>query len=203
MSKEDDDWALYEGKIQVEKPASPCPATRLGKTKPSKKFNKPTPKYSVRKDGTLAPYKAEVVNTLTQLDRDDRLVRHPLTRGDVPALKLRVSPSGFLIKIPSPKKEKEVIEIMSSDAESDVMVTSADGVAHYDSEGTVPSSIPPPAIGVYRPTESNGDGGPGGEKCVREVGTYHEIWRGPPGPGATARNPDGTLADEVVWKYDG
>ena len=42
MSKEDDDWALYEGKIQVEKPASPSPATRLCKTKPSKNSNKPT-----------------------------------------------------------------------------------------------------------------------------------------------------------------
>ena len=55
MSREVDDWAQYEGKVQVEKPASPSPATRLVKTKPSKKFSKATPKYTVRKDGTLAP----------------------------------------------------------------------------------------------------------------------------------------------------
>ena len=29
MSREVDDWAKYEGEIQVEKPASPSPATRL------------------------------------------------------------------------------------------------------------------------------------------------------------------------------
>ena len=66
MSNEDDDWARYEGKIQV--------------TKPSKKSNKPTPMYSVRKDGTLDPYKADVVNTLIQLDRDDRLVPPPIRK---------------------------------------------------------------------------------------------------------------------------
>ena len=156
MSNEDDDWARYEGKIQV--------------TKPSKKSNKPTPMYSVRKDGTLAPYKAEVVNTLTQLYRDDRLVSPPITGGDVPAMKLRLSPSGFLMQIPSPlRKEKEVIEIMSSNDESMVMASSADGVAQFDSDGIVPSSLPPPITGVCRPTESNGDGGPGEETCVREV----------------------------------
>ena len=63
MSRKDDDWARYEGKIRVEKPASPSPATRLVKTKPSKKSSKPTPKYTVREDGTFVPYKAAVVNT--------------------------------------------------------------------------------------------------------------------------------------------
>ena len=124
------------------------------------------------------PLRSAVVNTLTQLDRDDRLVRGPLTRGEVPALKLRLSSSGFLIKIPSPKKEKEIIEIISSDAESDVMASLAGGVTHYDSDKTVPSSIPPPTVGVYRPTESNGDGGPGGEEYVRS-GTCREVWCGP------------------------
>ena len=201
MSSEDDDWSRYEGKIQVGKPEYPISATRLGQTKPSKKSKKPTPKYTVRKDGTLIPYKAKVVNTLTQLDRDDRLVPPPITGGDVPALKLRLSPSGFLMQIPSPlKKEKEVIEIMSSDDESVVMASSADGVAKYDSDGTVPSSLPPPVTGVYRPTEPNGGGGPGEETCVREVG---EIWCGPPGRDARDRTADGGLADEVVWKYEG
>ena len=201
MSREVDDWAKYEGKIQVEKPASPSPTTRLVKTKTSKKSSKPTPKYTVRKDVTLAPYKAEVVNTLTQLNRDDRLVRDPLTLGDVPALKLRLTSSGYLIKIPSLKKE-EIIEIMSSDAESDVMPSSAGGVVHYDSDATVPSSVPPLTLGVCRPNESNGDVGPGDGVDVRS-GTYREVWRGPPGPGATARNDDGSPADAVVWEYDG
>ena len=82
MSRKDDDWARYEGKIRVEKPASPSPATRLVKTKPSKKSSKPTPKYTVREDGTLAPYKAEVVNTLTQCVRFSttmRLARNLIT----------------------------------------------------------------------------------------------------------------------------
>ena len=138
MSREVDDWAKYEGEIQVKKPGPPSPATRLVKTKPSKKSSKPTPKYTVREDGTVVPYKAAVINTLTQLDRDDRLVRNPHTRADVPALKLRLTSSGFLIKIPPLKKEKEIIEIMSSDAESDDMPSSAGGVVHYDSDATVP-----------------------------------------------------------------
>ena len=97
--------------------------------------------------------------------------------------------------------QKKIIEIItSSDDESVDIVSPSVGVAPLrDAEALLPLS----STGVCRPTESNGDGGPGGEKCVQEVGTYHEIWRGPPGPGATARNPDGTLADEVVWKYDG
>ena len=53
MSSEDDDWARYEGKIQVGKPEYPISATRLGKTKPSKNSNKPTPTYSVRKGGKI------------------------------------------------------------------------------------------------------------------------------------------------------
>ena len=53
MSREVDDWAKYEGEIQVEKPASPSPATHLVKTKPSKKSSKPTPKYTVPEDGTI------------------------------------------------------------------------------------------------------------------------------------------------------
>ena len=73
-SSEDDEWARFEGKIQVSKHEYPISATRLAKTKPSKTSKKPTPKDTVRKDGTLAPYKAEIINTLTQLDRDDRLV---------------------------------------------------------------------------------------------------------------------------------
>ena len=35
MSSEDDDWARYERKIQVGKPESSIPATRLGETKPT------------------------------------------------------------------------------------------------------------------------------------------------------------------------
>ena len=202
MSRKDDDWARYEGKIRVEKPASPSPATRLVKTKPSKKSSKPTPKYTVREDGTLAPYKAEVVNTLTQCERDDRLVPSPVASGDVPALKLRLSSSGYLIQIPSPKKEKEIIELMSSDAESDAMPPSSGGAIYSDSENTVPSSCPHPIYGVCRPDESNGDVGPGDGYPVSSV-TYGAVGRDPPGLGAAARNTDSALAHGVVRGYLG
>ena len=108
------------------------------------------------------------------------------------------------MQIPSPlKKKKEVIEIMSSDDESVVMVSFSDGVAEFDSDGIVSSSLPPPVTGVCRPTKSNVDGGPGEETCIREVNPWREIWRGPSDPDARDRTADGGLTDEVVWKYEG
>ena len=139
---------------------------------------------------------------MTQLDRDDRLVRNPHTRADVPALKLRLTSSGFLIKIPPLKKEKEIIEIMSSDVESDDMPSSAGGVVHYDSDATVPSSVPPPTLGVCRPGQSIENVGPGGGYTVPS-GTYGVVGRDPPGPSAAARSMHGALPHGVVREYQG
>ena len=91
---------------------------------------------------------------------------------------------------------------MSSDAESDAMPSSSGGVTYYDSEGTVPSSCPPPTYGVCRPNESTGDVGTGGGYPVSS-GTYGAVRRDPPGSGAAARNTDGALAHGVVRKYQG
>ena len=97
--------------------------------------------------------------------------------------------------------KKEDIEIMtSSDDESVEFVSPSVGVAPFcDSEALLPSS----STGVCRPTESNGDGGAGGETYVGEKNLWREIWCGPAGLDGRDRTDDGGLADDFVWRYEG
>jgi len=102
------------------------------------------------------------------------------------------------------KKEREVIEIMSSsDDESVDIVSPIDGVVQIEKNADEEASLPLPNTGVCRPTQSNGDGGTGGNTSVGVENPWCVIFRGSACPDGRDRMDDGGLTDEIVWKYQG